>query len=74
METELLNQILEQSGWVLLVSLLISVAFGVLCGVIAARRGTKWVFWSVMGFAFGPFAVSFVFVGKKSEDKKPESR
>jgi ABC-type dipeptide/oligopeptide/nickel transport system permease component len=74
METELLHQILDQSGWLLGVSLLVSVAFGVLCGVIAARRGAKWVFWSVMGFAFGPFAVPFVFLSKKPGDKVAGSR
>jgi len=70
MTEELLNQILEQSATMLIVALLISIAFGVLCGYLAARRGGRWVFWSVMGFAFGPFAIPFVFFGKKPGTRK----
>jgi len=69
MTEELLNQLFDMSSSLLIVSLLISVAFGALCGVLAKRRDGRWVFWSVMGFAFGPFAVPFVFFKKKPETK-----
>lgn len=59
-----LEQLLAQSRSLLVISVLISLACAVLCGVIAARRGLRWVYWSVMGFAFGPFAVPFVFFAK----------
>jgi len=62
--TELLNQILAQSQTLLIVSLLLSLGFGVLCGFIAAYRKLRWVYWSVMGFVFGPFALPFVFMAK----------
>lgn len=73
MELELLNQMLAQSQSLLVVSLLISLACAVLCGVIAARRRLRWVYWSAMGFAFGPFALPFVFLvkPKRPEDTKP---
>lgn len=64
MDQELLNQLLEKSGPLLVVSLLISVGCALLCGFIAARRKASWVYWSVMGFAFGPFALPFVFLSK----------
>lgn len=64
METDLLNQLLGQSGSLLFVSLLISVACAALCGYLAARRGANRVFWLAMGFAFGPFALPFVFFAK----------
>lgn len=61
---ELLNLILSQSKTLLVVSLLISLGFAVLCGFIAAHRKLRWVYWSVMGFVFGPFALPFVFMAK----------
>ncbi|MEK7758430.1 MAG: hypothetical protein AAB304_02330 [Pseudomonadota bacterium] len=64
MDVELLEQLLAQSQSLLVISLLISLACAVLCGVIAARRQARWVYWSVMGFAFGPFALPFVFMAK----------
>lgn len=64
MENLNLDQLLVQSRSLLVISLLISLVFAVLCGVIAARRGLRWVYWSVMGFAFGPFALPFVFMAK----------
>ena len=59
-----LEQLLAQSQSLLVISLLISIACAVLCGVIAARRKLRWVYWSVMGFAFGPFALPFVLLAK----------
>jgi hypothetical protein len=73
MEPELLNQLLKESGPLLLVSLLISVGCALLCGVIAARRRARWVYWSVMGFAFGPFALPFVFMAKPKPPKDATS-
>lgn len=61
---ELLEQLLAESQSLLLMSLLVSLASAVLCGFIAARRKARWVWWSVMGFAFGPFALPFVFFAK----------
>jgi ABC-type dipeptide/oligopeptide/nickel transport system permease component len=74
MDQELLNQLLQNSGPLLLVSLLISVGSALLCGYIAARRQARWVYWSVMGFAFGPFALPFVFFAKPKQTSgtKPE--
>jgi ABC-type dipeptide/oligopeptide/nickel transport system permease component len=64
MEMELLNQLLAQSQSLLIISLLISVGCALLCGLIAAHRKARWVYWSIMGFAFGPFALPFVFMAK----------
>jgi ABC-type dipeptide/oligopeptide/nickel transport system permease component len=64
MEMEMLNQLLEQSQSLLIISLLISVGCALLCGLIAAHRKARWVYWSIMGFAFGPFALPFVFMAK----------
>jgi ABC-type dipeptide/oligopeptide/nickel transport system permease component len=70
MDMELFNQLLAQSQSLLVISLLVSLACAVLCGVIAAHRRARWVYWSVMGFAFGPFALPFVFMAKP---KVPEA-
>ena len=59
-----LEQLLAQSQTAILLGLLISLAFAVLCGAIAARRKASWVWWSAMGFAFGPLALPFVFAAK----------
>jgi len=73
MEQELLNQMLQKSGPLLAISLLISAVCALLCGIIAARRQARWVYWSVMGFAFGPFALPFVFLAKPKPPKDSES-
>jgi len=73
MEQELLNQMLQQSGPLLVISLLISAGCALLCGVIAARRRARWVYWSVMGLAFGPFALPFVFMAKPKPPKDAKS-
>lgn len=67
MEQDLLNQLMQQSGPLLVISLLISAGCALLCGVIAARRRARWVYWSVMGFAFGPFALPFVFMARPKD-------
>jgi hypothetical protein len=72
MEPELLNLLLEQSGPALIAALLVSVACAALCGYLAARRGANRVFWLAMGFAFGPFAIPFVFFARRSgKEKRP---
>ena len=74
---EQLDQLLTQSPsqWMSLLfySLLISAGFALLCGYIAARRKARVVYWSIMGFAFGPFALPFVFFAKPRDasDHKP---
>jgi ABC-type dipeptide/oligopeptide/nickel transport system permease component len=62
--TELIQQMWALSAPMLLVTLLLSVACAVVCGYIAHRRKARWVYWSAMGFAFGPFALLFVFLAK----------
>jgi ABC-type dipeptide/oligopeptide/nickel transport system permease component len=70
MDMELIEEMLAQSQSLLIISLLISFACAVLCGVIAARRNLRWVYWSVMGFAFGPFALPFVFLARRKGPDK----
>jgi ABC-type dipeptide/oligopeptide/nickel transport system permease component len=70
---EMLDQLLARSGSLLVVSLLVSLACALLCGFIAARRQARWVYWSVMGFAFGPFALPFVFLAKPKSPPPEES-
>lgn len=69
---EMLEQLLAQSQSLLIISLLISVACAVLCGMIAARRRSRWGYWAVMGFAFGPFAFPFVFLAKPRDPAAPK--
>ncbi len=59
-----INQLLALTKDMLLVSLAISGACAVICGLIAARRQARVAYWSVMGFVFGPFAIPFVFRAK----------
>jgi len=47
-----------------LISLLVSLLFAAICGFIAARRKGRWLYWSIMGFIFGPFAIPFAFAAK----------
>lgn len=48
-----------------LVLLVISICFAGLLYLIAAKRGSNKIFWAIMGFFFGPFAIPFVFFAKK---------
>ncbi len=48
-----------------LVLLVISICFAGLLYLIAAKRGANKIFWAIMGFVFGPFAIPFVFFAKK---------
>ena len=53
-----------QAQPLLVISLLISLGCALLCGFIAARRKLPWGYWAILGFAFGPFALPFVFISK----------
>ncbi len=48
-----------------LVLLVISICFAGLLYLIADKRGSNKIFWGIMGFVFGPFAIPFVFFAKK---------
>jgi hypothetical protein len=50
-----------------LVLLVISICFSGLLYLIADNRGSNKMFWAIMGFFFGPFAIPFVFFAKKIE-------
>jgi len=45
--------------------LIISICFAGLLYLIADKRGANKIFWSFMGFVFGPFAIPFVFFAKR---------
>ena len=49
----------------------ISAVFGGLLYYLADRRGSNRQFWLIMGILFGPFALPFIFLGKKKNDNKP---
>ena len=44
---------------------IISLIFAVLFYKIAEKRQADKVFWAIMGFLFGPFALPFLFFAKK---------
>jgi predicted Kef-type K+ transport protein len=69
-----LDQVLAMSKNMLLISLVISAVFAAICGVIASRRKLRVVFWVVMGFAFGPFALPFVFGAKPVSKRQPDEK
>lgn len=48
----------------LYILLAVTAASVIICHAIAQRRGLKPVFWGVMGLAFGPFAIPFVYLVK----------
>lgn len=64
-----LEQLLALSKDALMISLAISFGSAVLCGFVAARRKARVVYWSVMGFIFGPFALPFVFMARPAGQK-----
>jgi hypothetical protein len=52
---------------IFLILLAIAIACAIVCHIVADRRGANPVFWSIMGFLFGPLALPFVFLaGEKS--------
>ena len=53
--------------------LLISLVFGLLLRAIAVKRRANRTFWFVMGFAFGPFALPFVFFARREHDLENSS-
>lgn len=66
-----LNQLLALSADMLVISLILSVVCAAVCGFIAARRRARVVYWAVMGFVFGPFALPFVFMAKPAVTPAP---
>lgn len=68
-----LEQALALSKDMLVISLILSVGFAVICGYVASRRKLRVPFWAVMGFAFGPFALPFVFMARPTAGKKTDS-
>jgi len=55
------------SGYHILLLVAITVVSAAICHYIAKSRGAKPVFWGMMGVLFGPFAIPFVFLSKKSQ-------
>ena len=50
----------------ILVLVVINLLSIVVCHVIAKRRGSRPVFWGVMGGLFGPFAIPFALKSRAS--------
>jgi hypothetical protein len=46
------------------VLILITLASALVCHAIARRRGSKPVFWAIMGALFGPLAIPFAFLSR----------
>ncbi len=55
-----------------LILIIISFIFAGLLYLIAEKRGSDKVFWAIMGFLFGPFAIPFVFFAKRVDAKDLE--
>ena len=51
----------------LIVVILISIFFGVLCYYLASRKSYNKQFWLIMGILFSPFAVPFIILGSKKD-------
>lgn len=47
---------------------IISLIFALLFYKIAEKRQADKVFWAIMGFLFGPFALPFLFFAKKTKE------
>ena len=43
----------------------LAIACVVICHYIAKKRGANPVFWGVMGAAFGPLAIPFIFLARR---------
>ena len=56
------------------IALLLTVVSVVACHMIAKSRGGDAVFWGVMGFLFGPFAIPFAFRAKPKARTTDQSR
>ena len=48
--------------------IIISLAFGAIFYMIAAKRKANTVFWALMGVLFGPFALPFVFFARPRKE------
>jgi hypothetical protein len=55
---------------VMLSILALSLAFSLTCRAIALRRGLNPIFWSAMGFTFGPLALPCIFLAKRKTPKQ----
>ena len=55
-----------------LILIIISLIFAGFLYLIAEKRNSDKVFWGIMGFLFGPFAIPFVFFAKRIEENDPE--
>lgn len=55
---------------VIFVVILVGLGSIVACHLIAHGRGGNGVYWGVMGFLFGPFAIPFAFFAKP---QRPDS-
>ena len=47
--------------------IIVSFFFAGFLYLVAEKRGSDKVFWAIMGFLFGPFAIPFVFSAKQSD-------
>jgi hypothetical protein len=56
----------------ILVIFLISCLFAAFLYYLAAKRDADTLFWAVIGFLFGPFAIPFVFFSKPRKNTKKE--
>lgn len=50
----------------ILVGGLVLIVSGVVCHYLAVGKGVNPVYWGVMGVVFGPFAIPFILLKKKS--------
>jgi len=46
----------------------VSIGFGMLLYAMAQRRGNNPVIWAVLGFAFGPLAMPFLYLTPKPKN------
>jgi len=53
--------------------IILSAFFGVLLYFIAEKRGVNKIFWMIMGFIFGIFAVPFVFLAKSNSSLRRQA-
>lgn len=52
----------------LILVLCVSIACGIVCHLVARKRGLKPVFWGIMGVMFGPLAIPFVYLAGPAHD------
>ena len=52
----------------------IGIASAILCYLVADRRDANAMFWGVMGFLFGPFALPFVFLVRRKPHNEEKGK